>query len=396
MTSARRAPLRQAEAPPQPTFLELFFDLALVFALFQVSRALVQHLDWAGAFQDLVLYVVVWRVWFMTTWVTNRLDQDWWPVQLSVILTLTAGLFLAAAIPGAFGKDGLIFAGVNFGIRAGRSLFLAVVLRGTEMQRVGVGGLVWAAVSLPAWIAGGLTHGLARGVLWALGVGIDYYAMEVNFQIPRRRRSRTEETPVAAEHLAERYRQVFIIALGELIVASALTLSGEGFRRERTEAFLSTVATTVLLWRIYIHRSGQLLSAAFATRLISPRMARWAGHAHLTMVAGLVITAVGDELVIRHPSERTPLTWALVILGGPALFLVGRAGSEYLVFSRVSPDRIIGLLVLAALTLAALRIEALKTDTAATVVLAGVAIIDARHDRRHPAEPPTPPAPRPS
>ena len=195
MTSSRRVPLRQAEAPPQATFLELFFDLALVFAFFQVSRTPVQQLNWSAALQDVVLFVVVWRIWFMTTWVTDRLDQDWWPVQLSVILTLTAGAILAAAIPRAFGADGLIFAGLNVGIRMGRSLFLAIVLRGHDMQHIGVGGVVWAAVSLLLWIAGGLTHAAARGVLWALGVAVGYFAMSANFHIPGTRRKGTREAP---------------------------------------------------------------------------------------------------------------------------------------------------------------------------------------------------------
>jgi low temperature requirement protein LtrA len=396
MTSSRRVPLRRGEAPPHPTFLELFFDLSFVFALFPVSRTLLQHLDWAGGFQDLVLFVAVWRIWFMTTWITNRLDQDWWPVQLMVILTLTAGLILAAAVPAAFGRNGLIFAGVNVGIRVGQHVFVAFILRGHEMQRIAVGALVWTGVSAPAWIAGGLTHGFARGVLWALGVAIDYLAMSINFRIPGQRRTATTEAPVAAEHLAERYRQIFIIALGELIVASSLALSGQGFDRGRTTAFLGTVATTVLLWRIYIHRSGQLLSAVFATRPVSTRMARSAGHVHLVMVAGLVITAVGDQLVIAHPSARTPLVWAVVIFGGPALFLVGRAGTEYLVFARVSANRIAGVLVLGALIPVALHLEALVTDSIATLVLAAVAITDARLARRRPAESPAPPVSAPS
>jgi low temperature requirement protein LtrA len=394
MTSGRQVPLRPAQAPPHPTFLELFFDLAFVFALFQVSRTLTQHLDWTGAAQDLVLFVTVWRVWFTTTWVTNRLDQGWWPVQVMVILTLTGGLILAAAIPRAFGTTGMIFAGVSVGIRVGWSLFLMLALRGHEMHRIGVAALAWSGLSAPAWIAGGITHGIAREVLWAYAIAVDYLAISLNFRFPGG--SRLQDSPVAAEHLAERYRQIFIIALGELIVASALALSSEGFNQVRTASFLVTVATTVLLWRIYIHRSGQLLSAAFAERLVSPRMARWAGHVHLVMVAGLVATAVGDELVIVHPPSRTPLPWAVVILGGPALFLVGRGGSEYLVFGRVSADRIIGVLVLAALTLVALHVEPLATDTAATLVLAGVAVTDARRDRRHPAELPAPPASGPS
>ncbi len=72
---------------------------------------------------------------------------------------------------------------------------------------------------------------------------------------------------------------------------------------------------------------------------------------------------------------------------------MGRAGSEYLVFARLSLDRILGVLVLAALTVPTRHVEALVTDTAATPVLAVIAIIDARRDHRHPALQPTPPVP---
>jgi low temperature requirement protein LtrA len=396
MPGSRPVPLRRGEAPQHPTFLELFFDLALVFALFQVSHTLIEHLDWVGGFQELVLFVAVWRIWFAATWVTNRLDQGWWPVQLMVILTLTGGLLLGAAVPAAFDRHGLIFACVNVCIRAGQNLFVAFVLRGHETQRIAVAALVWSGASFPGWIAGGLTHGVARDMLWGLAVAVDYFALSINFRVPGFGRSEAVEAPVAAEHLAERYRQIFIIALGELIMASSLALSGKGFGRDRIEAFLGTVATTVLLWRIYIHRSGQLLSAAFATHPVAPRISRWAGHIHLVMVAGLVLTAVGDQLVIAHPTERTPLTWAVVILGGPALFLVGRGATEYLVFARVSANRIAGVLALAALTTVALHVEALVADSTATLVLVAVAITDWRLARRRPAEPPAPPASAPS
>jgi low temperature requirement protein LtrA len=67
-----------------------------------------------------------------------------------------------------------------------------------------------------------------------------------------------------ATHLAERYRQVFIIALGELILISGPALSGGGFALGRTTAFVVSMATTVLLWRIYIYRAGETFSAALA------------------------------------------------------------------------------------------------------------------------------------
>ncbi|WP_161557947.1 low temperature requirement protein A [Micromonospora sicca] len=75
-------------------------------------------------------------------------------------------------------------------------------------------------------------------------------------------RSSMTEWSVAAEHLAERYRQFFIIALGELILVTALTLGRSDFAADQSAAFVVSIATTVLLWRIYIYRAGEVLAAA--------------------------------------------------------------------------------------------------------------------------------------
>lgn len=71
------------------------------------------------------------------------------------------------------------------------------------------------------------------------------------------------------------------------------------------------------------------------------------------MVFSIVVTAVGNQLVITHPTGRMRLAWAIVMLGGPALFLVARTGLEYTVFARVSWDRPAGVLLLATLMLLA-------------------------------------------
>ena len=54
------------------------------------------------------------------------------------------------------------------------------------------------------------------------------------------------------------------------------------------------------------------------------------------MVAGIITVAVGDTLVITHPLGHPDPAWIAVILGGPALFLAGRATFEYAVFGRMS------------------------------------------------------------
>jgi low temperature requirement protein LtrA len=118
------------------SYLELFFDLALVFGLFQLSHLLLENLRWSGALQALILLLAVWRVWVVTTWSTNLFDPRWPVVQPVVIGTLLGGVAVAAALPQAFGKYGLIFAGVFVGVQVGRELFVVAAVRGSDVYPV--------------------------------------------------------------------------------------------------------------------------------------------------------------------------------------------------------------------------------------------------------------------
>jgi low temperature requirement protein LtrA len=390
-TSGAAEVLRGPGDPQRATFLELFFDLAFVFALAQLSHELIDDLTWIGVLQTLVLLLAIWQIWFSTAATTDRLDPGRPAIQLLVIATLVGTLVVAAALPDAFGEAGLIFAGVYVGIQVGRSLFLVVALRGLELQRTTWRILFWFGVSAVPWIWGALVDGSARRALWTLAVAVEFTAGILRFPTPGLGRAPTSELPNVAEHLAERYRQFYIVALGELILATGPPLSGSGFTPYRTAAFAVSIATTVLLWRIYIYRAGELLSAAIAASPQPGRHARSAANTHMVMVAGIVVTAVGAERLTAHPLGHTQPAWIAVIFGGPALFLAGRAIFEYEVFGRVSRNRPIGLLVLAALAPAMLLAPPLLVALVPTGVLAGIAVSDAARARGHPAEPPSPP-----
>jgi low temperature requirement protein LtrA len=386
--------LRSPGDPQRVTFLELFFDLAFVVALFQLSHGLIQDLRWRGAFHTLVLLLAVWFIWYGTAWLTDRLDPRRPPVQVVVIATLIGSLVIAAALPEAFGRRGLVFAGAIVALQIGRLLLLKLALHSHELQRDLIRPLFWSGVSAVPWIAGALTHDTARSALWTLALAVDYTAFALGFPVPGRVRQPTSESPIAAEHLAERYRQFLIIALGELILVTGLAFSGSGFALDQNAAFVVSSATTVLFWRIYIYRAGELLSAAIATVAKPARLAESASYAHLLMVAGIVVTAVGAQLVITHPLGHTRPASVTVILGGPAFFLLGRAIFEYTVFARVSRNRWIGLLLMAGLAAPMLHAPPLIMALAAAIVLSGIAAWDAARARRRPPETPSPPGRR--
>ena len=245
-----------------------------VVALAQLSHGLIEDLTWSGAFQTLVLLLAMWWVWSGTAFVTDLYDPQRPAIQLLVIATMLGSLVMVVALPDAFGERGLVFAGTYVAIQVGRELFLVLALRGHELQSRSVRVLFWFGVSAVPWIAGALAHGAARGALWTLAVAVDYTARGSRFPTPGLGRSPESEYPIAAEHLAERYRQLFVIALGELILVTALTLSGSGFAADRTAAFVvSFVGHGAVLADLHLPRSGELLPAAIAAAPHPDRLA---------------------------------------------------------------------------------------------------------------------------
>ncbi|WP_406036704.1 low temperature requirement protein A [Micromonospora sp. NBC_00898] len=389
--------LRGAETSPRATFLELFFDVAFVFALTRVSNRLVDDftverrvlLPEVG--QTLLLLLALWMVWSLTTWTTSRYEPERPEIQLVVAGSMFASMVMAVSLPEAFDTRGVSFAIGYVAVQVGRPLFLTVAMRNHPERHVAVRILVWAVVSAVPWIAGAAAHNDARGVLWTVAVIIDYGAVRLGWPLPGRGRSPTSSWPVTGEHLAERYQQFTIIALGEMILISGFGFSMSAFAGTQWVAFAIAFASTALLWRIYFYRAGTVLVEAVAGSARPGRLAESATYTHLVMVAGIVAAAVGYELVIGHPGGHTDPAWLTVIIGGPALFVLGRARFEYEVFGRVSRSRLVGVVVLVAMVPLVIRLPPLAIATATTAVLAGIALADAMRARGRPPEQPAPP-----
>ncbi|MER7458697.1 low temperature requirement protein A [Micromonospora sp. NPDC126480] len=385
-------PTRDPESPRRVTLLELFFDLVYVVALALISRKLIDEVGWLTAGQSLVILAAVWWTWAITTLVTDMYDPERPEIKLLIAAVMFGALLMTTAIPEAFGARGIVFAGTYVAIHLGRGLFLMPAVRhDRQTQRRAARIFIWFAVSAVPWIVGAFVSDDARLLLWALALAIDYLGFRLAYPVPGLGAVPDRQRNVTAEHLAERYQQFFIIALGDAILTIGTMFSLERHEVANLAAFTVAFVTTLLLWRIYVHKSGELLPLAIATSREPSRFLYTAPYTHLLMVAGVVTTAAGFDLVLHEPDGRTPPGWAAIILGGPALFLVGRSIFEYEVFSRVSWSRPGGLLALVTVAPAVLFLPTLFASTAAMLVLAGVAVADARRSHGRPPEAPAPP-----
>ncbi|WP_422737397.1 low temperature requirement protein A [Micromonospora sp. WMMD729] len=396
MSTRAAALLRKSDQPQRPSLLELFFDLVFVFALNRVSHRLVEDLTDRGMVlaevgETVLLLMAFMSLWFVTAWVTDLYDSERPQVQLVVYTAMLGALMMAVAVPQAFGTRGLVFAGSYVAVHIVRGLIIVPPLRGLEAQRRAAGVLLWFSMSAVPWLVGAFLPDAARAVLWTLALAIDGTALLLFYPAPWNISSRPK-WPVSPEYISERYRQFFIIALGELILTTGSAYSDTSFEEGGAAvAFAVSFATTVLMFRVYLFKAGQLLPGALSAARNPAHLIREAFIAHMLMVVGTVAIAVGYEIVITHPFGPTNPSWIVAILGGPVLFLAGRSLVEHAVFARVSRSRMIGALLLVAVSPAMVHVPPLVVAGTAVVVLAGIAVSDAIRAMGKPPEQPSPP-----
>jgi low temperature requirement protein LtrA len=373
--------LRSRDAHARVTYVELFFDLVFVFAVTQLSHTLLEHLSLTGALQTLLLLLAVWWVWIYTCWFTNWADPDRTAVRVMLFVLMLAGLALSAAIPGAFGDQGLLFASAYAFMQVARTVFMCAALRRHDernfrnFRRIAC----WLALSAVFWLAGGFAAGAERVALWVIALGIEYLAPVAGFAVPGLGRSTTTDWKIDGAHMAERCALFVIIALGESILITGATAAKLPATAATTAAFVAAFVGSVAMWWIYFNIGAERGSRQLAGSADPGRIARAVyTYLHLPIVAGIVVCAVADELVIAHPYGHVEAAAAAVILGGPAIYLLGnvffkRASAKHYPLSHLA-----GLGALAVLAPIYPWLSPLALGTATTAILCMVAVWETR------------------
>jgi low temperature requirement protein LtrA len=372
-----RASLRRGAGVEQrTTTLELFYDLVFVFAVTQVSHLLLGHLTWEGAGRAALVLLVVWWSWNYTTWVTNELDPSSTIVRLLLIALMLASLLMAIAIPQAFGAKALLFAASYVAIQVGRHTFLTFVAadRGTIERERAARILTWFVAAGVLWIAGALADGPARTVLWLVALALDYAAPLATFWVPGRPRLRPEVWDVGTAHFAERFQLFIIIALGESIVITGATTAELHLTTARVIAFGLAFLSTASLWWLYFNLVATIAERRLAQAEHRTVLARDAyTYLHVAFVAGILLSAVGDELVIAHPTEELPSAELIAVVCGPALYLLAHVALRLRMTHGISTRRLAG--AIACLAVGAIGTFAPALVVAALLVGALVAVI---------------------
>jgi low temperature requirement protein LtrA len=371
------------------TYAELLFDLVFVFAVTQLSHMLLGRFTPLGAVQTTLLFLAVWWVWVYTTWVTNWLNPELTPVRILLFLLMLAGLVLSTSIPHAFETRGLWFASAYAAMQVGRTLFWLV---STPTTRVAVRWsairiLIWLCTSAVLWIAGGFAEGETRLWLWAVALAIEYISPMARFWIPVYGASSIEDWYVEGGHMAERCAGFIIIALGEAIVVNGATFADLTWTVETVAAFASAFTASIAMWWIYFHKGAEAGSELISKSAESGRLARSAyTYLHMPIVAGIILSAVADELVLKHPSGHSDLKTVLSAVGGPLLFLIGTILFKLDIRGFLQLSHGAGIIALCVLAWFASELTPLVLSLLTSLLLIVVAVWESLSLRSRPAE----------
>jgi low temperature requirement protein LtrA len=375
-----RGPLFRPIVPNQHsrvTYAELFFDLVFVFAVTQVSHTLLGHFTPLGALQTTLLFLAVWWVWVYTSWVTNWLNPELTPVRILLFLLMLGGLVLSTSIPKAFESRGLWFAIAYAAMQVGKTVFLWI---STPPHRISarlnaVRITAWLAMSAVFWIAGGFADGHARLVLWAVALTIEYISPAVRFWIPKYGASTVADWFIEGGHMAERCAGFIIIALGESIVVTGATFADLPWTKETVTAFASAFVGAIAMWWIYFHKGAEAGSELISRSSEPGRLARLAyTYLHMPIVAGIILSAVADELVLTHPADHSDLKTVVSAIGGPLLFLIGTILFKRTIRGFLQLSHGVGIVVLAVLAWFASGLSPLMLSLATSAIMVMVGL----------------------
>jgi low temperature requirement protein LtrA len=313
----------QAFEERRTSSVELLWDLVFVFAVTQVTTLLARELSWAGLGRAMLVLALMWWAWSAFVWAANAATAT--AVLRAVLLAAMVAIFVAGvAIPRVFGDEATLFAATYAAVRLLHlALYADASRRGDASWSAIAGFAVTVLTGMALLLAGSfLAHGW-RVALWGAAVAVDYAGPG---WLTRKRLRGLQQVAVA--HFAERYG-LFVICLGESIVALGVSSGGGALSAAKVTAVSLGVVITAGLWWTYFGR----FAASAEERLrghADPVLAASDAYSylHLLLVAGIIVFAVGARALAHHAGATMAEAPRLALCGGVSAYLLGLSASQ--------------------------------------------------------------------
>lgn len=369
---SRAVPSREGD---RVTTLELFFDLAFVFAFTQLSRLMAQEHSALGILQALVILALLWWSWTAFGWLSNLAHADEGVVRIAMIVGMTAmfvaGLVVIEAyddLPGGLFAPTVFVSAYLVARLIHAIVFVSMSERGLRRRTV-----ITVALSVaPSAVL--LTAGSLLGEPWQIWCTLAAVAIE---PVMAYRTSLGVDWPVrSTAHFTERHGLIVILALGESILSIGAGVAAEPISAAILAGVVISMLICVGLWWAYFTRLASAAEHALSTVPLRAR-GRAATDAytylHLLLVAGIVLAALGLEVAMEHIEKTEPYGFfgAAALAGGVSCYLAGTGFFARRLLGRWSVTR----LVFAAVALLVVPVIALATPIVALVAVAALLMV---------------------
>jgi low temperature requirement protein LtrA len=349
--------------------LELFFDLVYVFAITQVVSLIHGDPTAAGLAKGAFMLALLWWTWSIYTWTTNWTGTTRTSTRLFLLAAMGGTLFMAMAVPDAFGEGSQWFGIAYFVVRVLAAVFYWVASRPFPEQRAAFSTffpLSFAAALLI--LIGGFTSGPWLWALWIASALLDLFSA-LN--------AGRGTWAIDPKHFAERMGLFVIIALGESVVGIGITAAGAERDLVHTAAITVSFIIVTGLWWSYFDRAAPHVERHFLS-LQGQAVGRFARDAysmlHYPLIVGIVFVAVAAEDIVAHPDEALEPASRFALTVGIALVLLAIVATAFRAFRVLTVERATAATLIIVLGIVAGGLTSLALASLVATVLVGALV----------------------
>lgn len=279
------------------SWLELFFDLVFVVAVFQLGTLLNEEHSAQGVLVFAGLMTTIWWLWFSFSYFADLFDDDRPPSRFAQLLAMLGVLALAATLDGGVADDSAPYSlayGLLLALLAG---MYGVVgwrrKRAREFCWWNAAGFLLDAV---LWFSSLLVPSPGRYALWGVGLAVNAaVAGPLAYTWAGR-------APVQRSHMPERFGLFTIVVLGEAVLAVANGIGETGWRPTVVAVGVGGFVIACGIWWVYFASTFDQEAGNRALRGGRALVVRsyLYVYGHLLVYGSIVASGVAVEVAARE------------------------------------------------------------------------------------------------